>query len=150
LVAAQQVVEAVIKNERAHAVEEVGDAMHNAALVEGEVVGVVHLAVMAERGEERGRRAGDVPHAKAVDDAVGLVEQVAEGAGAHARQVGNNLVGALVEPKEECHDVSCHLRVAVAVADEAFIDAAGKGVVVQHVADSGDSGHWWNKSKHES
>ena len=58
--------------------------------------------------------------------------------------MGNDLVGALVEPEEERHDVPCHLRVAISVADEAFVDATGKGAVVQHVADSGDSGHCWN------
>ena len=107
--------------------------------------GVVHVAILAERGEEWGRRAArEVPHAKAVNDAAGFIEQVAYGGGAHARQLGNDLVGALVELEEERHDVPCHLRVAVAVADEVFVDAASKGVVVQHVSDSGDSSHCWN------
>ena len=78
LVAAQQVVQAVVENERAHTVEEVGDATRDVALVDGEEVGVVHVAVLAERGEERGRQGRrDVPHAKAVDEAAALVEQVA-------------------------------------------------------------------------
>ena len=73
LIAVQQVVEAIVKNERAHAIEEIGDAAHDEVSIEGEEEGVVHAAVLAERREERGRWADEeVPHVKAVDDAAGL------------------------------------------------------------------------------
>lgn len=55
----QQVVEVVIKNERAHAIEEIGDAAHDEVLVDGEGEGVVHVAVLAEHGEEQGLWVGE-------------------------------------------------------------------------------------------
>jgi len=72
------VVEAIVKNERAHAIEEIGDATHDEVSVDGEEEGVVHAAVLAEHREERGQWAGEeVPHVKVVDDATGLSEQMA-------------------------------------------------------------------------
>jgi hypothetical protein len=47
--------------------------------------------------------------------------------------VGDDLVGALIEEEQEGHGVLCHLWVAIAVAEEAFVYTASEGVVVQHV-----------------
>jgi len=75
--AAQQVVEAIVKNQCANTIEEVGDAAHNEVPVDGEEEGVVHTAVLAQRGEEWSWRAGEeVPHVKAADDVAGLSDQV--------------------------------------------------------------------------
>ena len=71
----QQVVEDIIENERAHAIEKIGDAAHNEISVDGEEAGVVHATVLAERWEERRRWANEeVPDVKAVDDVASLVD----------------------------------------------------------------------------
>jgi hypothetical protein len=57
----QQVVEVIIKNEHAHAVEEIADTAHDEVLVDGEEEGVIHAAVPAESREERGRWVALVP-----------------------------------------------------------------------------------------
>jgi len=43
------VLEAIIENERAHAIEEIGDAAHDEISVDGEEAGVIHAAVLVER-----------------------------------------------------------------------------------------------------
>jgi hypothetical protein len=69
----QQVVEAIVENECAHAIEEISDTTHDEISVDGEEEGVIHAAVLAECKEEWGRWAGEeVPHVKAVDDIAGL------------------------------------------------------------------------------
>jgi hypothetical protein len=71
----QQVVHAIIENERSHAIKEIGDAAHDEISVDGEEERVIHAAVLAERREERGRWASEeVPHVKAVDDIAGLTD----------------------------------------------------------------------------
>jgi hypothetical protein len=75
LIVVQQVIEAIVENECAHAIEEIGDATHDEISVDGEEEGVVHATVLAECKEERGRWAGEeVPHVKAVDDIAGLTD----------------------------------------------------------------------------
>jgi hypothetical protein len=59
LIVVQQVVEAIVENERAHAIEEIGDAAHDEISVDREEEGVVHAAVLA------------------VDDAAGLTDLMA-------------------------------------------------------------------------
>ena len=49
LIVVQQVVETIVKNERAHAIEEIGDAAHDEISVDGEVAGVIHATVLVER-----------------------------------------------------------------------------------------------------
>ena len=69
----QQVVEVIVENERAHAIEEIGDAAHDEISVDGEEAGVVHAAVLVERWELHRRWANkEVPQVKAMDDTAGL------------------------------------------------------------------------------
>jgi hypothetical protein len=57
------VVEAIVENEHAHAIEEIGDPAHDELSNDGEEEGMVQVAVLAERREEQGWWAGEeVPH----------------------------------------------------------------------------------------
>jgi ethanolamine utilization protein EutQ (cupin superfamily) len=69
------VVEAIVKNERAHTIEEIGDTVHDEISIDREEEEVVHAAVQAKRREEQARWAGEeVPYVKAVNDAAVLAD----------------------------------------------------------------------------
>ena len=66
-------VQVIVENERAHAIEEIDDAADDEISVHVEEEGGIHAAVLAERREELGQWAGEeVPHVKTVDDAACL------------------------------------------------------------------------------
>jgi hypothetical protein len=57
----QQVVGAIVENECAHAIEEIGDATHDEISIDGEEEGVIHATLLIERREEKGRWVALVP-----------------------------------------------------------------------------------------
>ena len=68
----QQVVQAIIKNERAHAIEDICDAADDEISVHGEEEGAIHAASWQSAERSRLVPGEEVPHVKVVDDAAGL------------------------------------------------------------------------------
>ena len=80
--------QAVVEDEGADAVMDVGDSAHDKVLVEGEEAGV-YDAILAERGDDRdGRQHRDLL-AQVLEDGVGLRHDVVDGGGAKVRDVAD-------------------------------------------------------------